>query len=253
MKPKVKKIIGNICYPLAVVLLIFGVWAAAAYAKGVTLILPTPAQAFHELFAYVQTSVFWRALANSLWRSFYSFLISFALGLAFALLSRFSEAADRLVRPLMAIVRAVPTMAIIFILVIWFSRTLAPVVIAVIVICPTLYSAFLSAILSVDPKLHEMSKVYGVKKRDMLLKLYEPNVAPALFEGAAGGFSLNIKLIIAAEALASTRFSLGGLMQNAKINLEMEKLFAVTVAAIVLSVLCEWIIRLIGRAIVRWK
>lgn len=126
MKPKVKKIIGNICYPLAVVLLIFGVWAAAAYAKGVTLILPTPAQAFHELFAYVQTSVFWRALANSLWRSFYSFLISFALGLAFALLSRFSEAADRLVRPLMAIVRAVPTMAIIFILVIWFSRTLAP-------------------------------------------------------------------------------------------------------------------------------
>jgi len=42
-------------------------------------------------------------------------------------------------------------------------------------------------------------------------------------------------------------------MQNAKINLEMEKLFAVTVAAIVLSVLCEWIIRLIGRAIVRWK
>lgn len=80
MKPKVKKIIGNICYPLAVVLLIFGVWAAAAYAKGVTLILPTPAQAFHELFAYVQTSVFWRALANSLWRSFYSFLISFALG-----------------------------------------------------------------------------------------------------------------------------------------------------------------------------
>ena len=232
MKPKVKKIIGNICYPLAVVLLIFGVWAAAAYAKGVTLILPTPAQAFHELFAYVQTSVFWCALANSLWRSFYSFLISFALGLAFALLSRFSEAADRLVRPLMAI---------------------APVVIAVIVICPTLYSAFLSAILSVDPKLHEMSKVYGVKKRDMLLKLYVPNVAPALFEGAAGGFSLNIKLIIAAEALASTRFSLGGLMQNAKINLEMEKLFAVTVAAIVLSVLCEWIIRLIGRAIVRWK
>lgn len=98
-----------------------------------------------------------------------------------------------------------------------------------------------------------MSKVYGVKKRDMLLKLYVPNVAPALFEGAAGGFSLNIKLIIAAEALASTRFSLGGLMQNAKINLEMEKLFAVTVAAIVLSVLCEWIIRLIGRAIVRWK
>lgn len=59
-------------------------------------------------------------------------------------------------------------------------------VIAVIVICPTLYSAFLSAILSVDPKLHEMSKVYGVKKRDMLLKLYVPNVAPALFEGAAG-------------------------------------------------------------------
>lgn len=46
MKPKVKRIIGNICYPLAVVLLIFGVWAAAAYAKGVTLSFPRPRRLF---------------------------------------------------------------------------------------------------------------------------------------------------------------------------------------------------------------
>lgn len=47
--------------------------------------------------------------------------------------------------------------------------------------------------------------------------------------------------------------SLGNLMYNAKWMLETEKLFALTIAAVILSVACEWLIRLIGRAVIRWK
>ena len=78
-------------------------------------------------------------------------------------------------------------------------------------------------------------------------------MAPALFEGSASGFSLNVKLIIAAEALASTEDSLGLIMKGSNMNLETARLFAVTIAAVLLSVICEWAIRWIGKAVIRWK
>lgn len=253
MDKRAVKIVLNVLYPVIVVAAVFAVWAIAAYAKGMEIILPSPARAFEELFVLVKTSYFWRSLGGTFLRSIYCFAISFLIGLIFALLSYFFETADRLIKPFMSIVRAVPTMAIIYILVIWFSREIAPAVIAVIVICPTLYSVFLSAFGAVDKKLYEMSKVYGVSRKSIVFGLYIPNMAPALFEGSASGFSLNVKLVIAAEALASTPDSLGLIMKGSNANLLTARLFAVTIAAVLLSVISEWLIRLIGKAVIRWK
>ena len=139
------------------------------------------------------------------------------------------------------------------ILIICLNSRLAPAVVAIIVIFPTMYSSFFAAIRGVDPKLVQMSKVYSVSPKDSLFKLYLPNMAEGLFEGSASGISLNIKLVIAAEVQAQTMSSLGNLMYNAKWMLETEKLFALTIAAVILSVACEWLIRLIGRAVIRWK
>ena len=78
-------------------------------------------------------------------------------------------------------------------------------------------------------------------------------MAQGLFEGAASGFSLNVKLVIAAEVMAHTVGSLGNLMYNANWMLETERLFAITIAAVVVSVAFEWLIRLTGKAVIRWK
>lgn len=253
MSAKAKKILSDILYPLAVVAAVVGIWAIAAAAMGVSMILPTPAEAVREFFAYLGSSSFWRAVGNTAWRAAYSFVISFVLALAFAILSHFFKTAERLIRPFVAIIRAIPTMAVILILIICLNSRLAPAVVAIIVIFPTLYSSFSAAIGEVDSKLVEMSKVYKVGAKDRLLQLYIPNMAAGLFEGAASGFSLNIKLVIAAEALAATARSIGNMMNFSKALLETEKLFALTIAAVILSVACEWLIRLIGRAVIRWK
>ena len=253
MSAKAKKILSDILYPLAVVAAVVGIWAIAAAAMGVSMILPTPAEAVREFFAYLGSSSFWRAVGNTAWRAAYSFVISFVLALAFAILSHFFKTAERLIRPFVAIIRAIPTMAVILILIICLNSRLAPAVVAIIVIFPTMYSSFFAAIRGVDPKLVQMSKVYSVSPKDSLFKLYLPNMAEGLFEGSASGISLNIKLVIAAEVQAQTMSSMGNLMYNAKWMLETEKLFALTIAAVILSVACEWLIRLIGRAVIRWK
>ena len=67
------------------------------------------------------------------------------------------------------------------------------------------------------------------------------------------GFSLNLKLVISAEAIAHTVKSFGNLMQNAQIWLQTDRLIALTLTAVLLGALGEWFIRLIGRSVVRWK
>ena len=253
MKDRAKKIALNIAFPVIVTAAVFLIWAIAAAAIGASLILPTPAAAVREFFAYFADGSFWRAIGNTMWRSLYSFALSFVLAFVFAVLAKRFALAKRLINPFVAFIRAVPTMSVILILIICLDSARAPAVVAVIVIFPTLYSSFYSAVESVDPKLIEMSRVYKVSAKDKLFRLYIPNMARGMFEGTASGFSLNIKLVIAAEALAQTARSIGSMMNFAKVLLETEKLFALTIAAVILSVLCEWAIRLIGRAVIRWK
>lgn len=253
MNAKVRKILLNIAYPLIVVALVVLVWQIAAATIGVALVLPTPLQAVREFFACFADAKFWEAVGNSMWRSLYAFLISFVFALAFAVLAYLFLPFRRLANPFVAIIRAVPTMSVIFILILLLDSARAPAAVAVIVIFPTLYSSFMAALEGVDKQLVEMSKVYKVCVRDRVLKLYIPNMAQGMFEGAASGFSLNVKLVIAAEVMAHTVRSLGNMMYNANWMLETEKLFALTIAAVILSVAAEYAIRLIGKAVIRWK
>ncbi len=250
---KVYKNLLSCIFPILVVAVIFLVWWIAALAIDASLVLPSPSESLRAFFVYLGEASFWRAIGNTMWRSLYSFIFSFVLAIVFALLASRYAYARKLINPLIAFIRSVPTMSVILILIIWLNPRIAPAVVAIIVIFPTLYSSFVSAVESIDPKLTAMSEVYFVSKKDRIIKLYLPNMAPGLFEGSASGFSLNIKLVIAAEALAHTTASIGSMMNFSQALLETQKLFALTIAAVLLSVLCEWVIRLAAKAVIRWK
>ena len=70
-----------------------------------------------------------------------------------------------------------------------------------------------------------------------------------MFDGVLSVLGLNVKLVIAAEAIAQTRLTLGMLMQSAKINLETGRLFAYTIIAILISCLLEGVLRLIRHCV----
>ena len=250
---KVYKRLVNCIFPILVVAVIFLVWWIAAQAIDASLILPSPSESLRAFFAYFGEASFWRAIGNTMWRSLYSFVFSFVAAIVLALLAKRYRYARKLIDPFVAFIRSVPTMSVILILIIWLNPKIAPAVVAIIVIFPTLYSSFVAAVEAVDPKLVAMSAVYHVSKKDRIFKLYLPNMAPGLFEGSASGFSLNIKLVIAAEALAHTTASIGSMMNFSQALLETQELFALTIAAVLLSVLCEWAIRLVAKAVIRWK
>jgi len=252
-KNKLKQILIDLAYPLIVVVVLLLLWQLLATVLDATLILPSPKQSFEQFFSYFTQKQFWSALLGTFWRSTYSFAFAFIVAVVLASICCVSKVVRKFVLPFIAILRSIPTMSIILILIIWISPSVAPAIVAIVVTAPTLFSAFLGAFDSVDKKLVDMSKIYKVSTKDVVFKLYLPNMASQLFESCASGFSLNVKLVIAAEALAYTSGSVGKMMQFAKINIEPAQLFALTLFAVILGVLTELLIRWIGKKVVRWQ
>ena len=78
-------------------------------------------------------------------------------------------------------------------------------------------------------------------------------VLPSAVKLAGAGLALTLKLMVAAEVLAQTANSLGGLMNLAKTYLETAELLALLLVTVAAGLLFEGAAKLISRRIGRWK
>lgn len=244
-----KRFITNSLYSFTVIIIVLIIWYIASILIDVDLILPTPYVAFSNIGHYLISKEFWVSFGWTYLRCIEGFVLSFCIAMVLAIVAYSSQTLEKLLNPFMGIVRAIPTMAILLILIIILRPSQTPIIVAGIVICPILYQSFLASLKGIDEKLIEMVEVYKVPKSKQILKFYIPSVLPSVFSHCVSGFSLTIKLIIAAEALAQTAKSIGKMMQFAKVNIEIEKLFALTIIAIAISLISEAMIRFIQRVV----
>lgn len=250
---KWKKQLKNILYPMVALAAFVLLWLIVALVTDVEMILPRPDVAMRSFFLLFAKAKFWQAIGMTVLRTLIGFGISFALALGLAILARLWRPLARGLAPLITILRATPTMAIILLAIIWMSSATAPLLITFLVIFPQLYAAIYAAITETDADVVEMSKVYRVSRRDMVTKLYIPYLVPALFSSARSNIGLNVKLMIAAEALAQTSLSIGNFMQLSRIYLDTASLLGWTIAAILLGAALEGMVSLIRRLTVKWE
>lgn len=252
MKNKKGIKILNFLYPIAALGLLISLWAISAAAVGKEIIVPSLGATFSELGALLKTSSFYKAVGYTLLRSLASFGLAAVIALILSVLSLI-EPVRRLLSPLIKIIRAVPTMSVILLTVVWMKPSTSPIFIAFLINFPVMYSGFYSAISSVDKNLSEMSKVYGVSKKDAVFSLYLPSVAPSAFDCMQSSISLTVKIIISAEVIAQTKNSMGVMMQISRAYLDTAQLLAWTLAAVILSYLLELGVFGLKKAVVRWK
>ena len=246
-----KSVLYNWIIPFAALLALIILWHIAALIIGAELILPTPEDAVRELVTVIRGDDFFVAVGSTALRGIIGFAISFLLAAVFAIIARLSYAAERFFSPVVAVLRAVPTMSVILLTIIWFNSRVAPVFIGFLIIFPIMYNNFLSAIKGVNPQLVEMSRVYRVSRADMVTKLFLPAIAPAIISSSSAAISLNIKIIIASEVLAQTSKSIGMAMQTARIFVDTAQLMAWTIVAVVLSFALELAVKAAGALFTR--
>lgn len=245
------KKLNIICTAVSIILMVC-VWIIAYYSVGNDYLVPSFSDTVKSFFEMFSENSFWVGLLNTLWRTLASFLFSFLLAALCAILSAISKTISFLLRPLAIFLRVLPTLAVVLLILVWTNPTIAPMIVTFLVLFPMMYAQMLAAISDVDEDLIKMLKVYKVGKKNRIFKVYLPLVSPNIISQSGANISLAIKVMISAEVLASTYRSLGGLMQNARLYLEMPRLAALTLAAVVLGVVFEVLFVLIKKLVCKW-
>ena len=253
LKNFLKKRKLNIFCSAASIALMIIVWIIAYYAVKNDYVVPSFTDTVISLWRCVKSSAFWVAFFNTFGRTILAFIISFLLAGCLAALSVACKAFSAFLNSIMVIFRTLPTLAVILILLIWTSPKTAPVIVTVLVLFPMIYAQITAAFGGIDGGLKEMAQVYQLSNKVKLFKIYLPSVAPNVLSQTGANISLGIKIMISAEVLANTYRSLGGLMQNARLYLEMPRLAALTVAAVVLGLIVEVSFSQFERLTYKWS
>lgn len=241
----------NIALPLITVAVIVLLWSAAALAVDSEYILPTVGETVTAFFELFESAEFYRAFFGTLLRSVIAFLISFLLAFITAFAAYKSEKAKRALKPLIVIIRALPTIAIVLLLVVWTNSLVAPVIVTMLVIFPTLYNNLYAALCGIDNDLNEMCKVFGVSEKKRLKKVVFPQVAPEFISAAGAGLTLNLKLMVAAEVLSQTARSMGYLLNTSKVYFEISTMLALVLVTVVTGLIIEWAFAFIAKKAVK--
>lgn len=252
MKSKTKKIL-DIALPLFSICLILVFWAAASIAVNNKFIMPSIKETLAEFFNLFAETSFYRALGGTLLRTLIAFCISFIIAFGCALLSEKYYVARKIISSIVKITRALPTIAVVLLLMFWASSYVAPIIVTVLVVFPTMFTEISANIRSLDKDQQEMCKVFGVSKKERMFKVIIPQISPELLRSAGAGFSLNLKLMVAAEVIAQTAYSMGYLLNSAKINFETATLLALVIVSVIIGTVIEQALRLIAEKTARWK
>ena len=108
-----------------------------------------------------------------------------------------------------------------------------------LVVLPIIWSSVHHSISRVDQKLIEITDVFQFTKTQKLRHLYIPSVFPAFLSSFMTSVGIAWKAGVAAEVLATPKFSIGKSIFESKKYIETTELFAWTATVIVLSLIIE--------------
>ncbi len=237
----------NLILPLLPVIAIVVLWAISARSVNNDMLLPTVKQTFTALIDLFKDKQFYISLLGTILRSLVAFILSFSIAFILAVLSVKNAVFRKVTSPVVKIMRALPTIAIILLLLLWTNSIIAPIVVTTLVVLPTSYTHLESAFSSLDKTVSEAGRVDGAGEIDVFLKVELPQALPSVFTAIGSGISLNFKLMVAAEVLAQTAKSIGYMLNVSKAYFETAEMMALVVIAILFGVIVESVFNFIAK------
>jgi NitT/TauT family transport system permease protein len=214
-------------------------WKAVSLGIGSELILPSPERVFSRLWELLPSPVFLTATMATATRVFEAFALSMALGAAVGILSGLSSTWKALLAPPLIAIRATPVLALVLVALFWIGPEKVPGFAAILMALPVVAASVEEGARSMDRKLLEMGKAYGLGGRRIMLDIRLPSMAPFFVSGAAGAMGLCWKVVIAGEVLTQPGFAIGKELQDARVILETVDVFCWAIASVLLCALAE--------------
>ena len=211
------------------------IWYLAAHLVGSELILPGPHAALKALVGLLGTGDFYLNVLWTVLRTVLGIVISFGLGVLFAVLANRSEPLREFLRLPVSFFKSIPVMAIIIYVILVVKSDWVAVVVCFLMCFPIAYTNMLNGLEALNQKYIELGRMLGLKGRQMVKYIIRPSLDTQIRTALSLITSMSWKVVVASEVLAIPKHSIGYQMLNSKYYLETADLFAYMIVLIVLS------------------
>jgi sulfonate transport system permease protein len=219
----VPRLVYRFASPLALLL----VWELVSRLGLVnTFILPPPSAAFVELVRLTASGDLVKALSVSLYRVAGGFILAVAVGVALGTLMARVRPIDRLLDPLVELLRPISPLALFPLAILWFgigdgSKIF---VIALAASFPVILNTY-AGVRGIDANLMRASRSLGANQIEILLGIVLPGSLPAIFTGVRLAWGISLIVVVAAEMVGAT-MGIGYMVLEAQQTFRTERVFA---------------------------
>ena len=248
-----KKKLLNFLLPIITIAIILVFWTISAIKIDNKFILPDLSETLTAFFSLFIHAEFYSAFFGTLLRSIIAFVCSFTVALILAFVSDRYPLSKKIIAPIVSILRAMPTIAVVLLLLLWTNSQVAPVIVTALVVFPTCYTSIITAINSVDKDQIEASKIDGATNKNIIFNIQFLQILHELLVVIGSGLSLNIKLMVAAEVLSQTANSMGLLLNVSKVYFEVATMFALVLVSVIVGLLIEGLFSYISKKVGKWQ
>lgn len=188
-------------------------------------ILPSPTQIFKSFLDLLYNGKIGEQVLTSLYRlglgMAITVLIAFPMGIVLGGFPRI----EKLLTPTLTFLQQIPAIAWIPVFILWFGigETSKIAVLIYASFFPVFINTFFG-IQSLDPKLKEVSSIFGLRFKTKILRVFLPSAAPYFFVGFRLGLSNGWRALVAAEIINSSR-GIGYLLMEGRNLAQPEQIF----------------------------
>jgi len=230
---------------------LFATWELAVRLSGIShTILPAPSRIFEAIVQY------WGPIQRNSLQTLFTTLVGFGIavvaGLGLGLFIGWSKTIYAGLYPIMIGFNAIPKVALVPILVIWFGIGTVPAVLTAFLISffPIVVNVA-TGLATIEPETEDVLRALGAKKLDIMLKVGIPRSMPYFFGSLKIAITLAFVGSVVSETVASNN-GLGQMMSQAQSQFNVPLVFAGLMMLAIEGIAMYAIMAFIEKRSTRW-
>lgn len=218
-----------------------------------TQILPAPVAVVRAGIALTGDGTLPHNLAVSTARALTGLIAGGSISFAFGLLCGLSPFARRLFDPTLQMLRTIPHLALLPLVILWFGigEEAKILLVAWGVFFPIYLNSY-HGVVSVDPRLVEMGRVYGMNRYTLFRRVIFPGALPSILIGLRFGLGIMWLTLIVAETIAANA-GIGYMATQAREFSQTDVIVLTIFVYAALGKLTDSVTRALERRLLRWN
>jgi NitT/TauT family transport system ATP-binding protein len=252
-KSKEKSFIFNLLIPFEIIFILFFLEFLKKKLNISDFFLPAPSSLFLRFIKTLKSGIIFPHLIQTIIESMSGFLLAFIFSIISGYLLSRSKVIYQLIMPYLISFNAIPSIALVPFLILWFGFSIIPkIIISIIVIFFPMLINNITAFTNIQKQYGGLMLFYKPDFKERFLRFEFPGSLLYIFAGVKVSITLSIIGAVVGEFQAGS-VGLGSLILIAKANFDTELMFVGLIWLITLGLLYFWLATFIYKLITKRK